>query len=147
MNKAKTNDNTELYISLAVYCISLFFRGIHVVGDGLGYDGWGILILGPFALNYSYAWLSNPIYFFAALLFFLKRYKWAFVLSLAAIIVGVDTFRMDTIISTHGIQDDRVESVGIGFYIWEFSFFLLAFSSFCKIKRLKFDLTMDLTKE
>lgn len=73
----------------------------------------------------SLAWLANPLYALAIKYTWRKENLLAAILLALAVLIGADTFRLE---SYHdGTRSDpvAVQSVGIAFYIWQLSFLLL----------------------
>ncbi|MEH6417594.1 hypothetical protein [Pseudomonas sp. CGJS7] len=113
-------------IVLAIYCASLFFAGLH--GGGTSLDGWVLLMFGWVQAfdGRCFAWLANPAFGVALLLFISKRYRAAGILALVALAIGLDTFRVERFAYNEAGHTAEVDSVGLAFYLWEASFLMLA---------------------
>lgn len=115
-----------LLASVLVYVASLFLPAVH--GGGTYLVGLTIGILG-FLTADSYAWYSNILYFFAILAFLFRRHKWAFSLSVAAALLGLDTFRLSQFQIDSAGYRVPVDHVGLAFYVWEAAFLILAMAA------------------
>ncbi len=94
-------------------------------------EGW----VGIFIPNF--AWFAN-IFWLAALLFSVaKKYKTSLVLFATGFIIGLQSFfPMSWPANEGGVGPDVVvQYLGLGFYVWELSFVLMAISCFLKLKK------------
>lgn len=112
-----------LFISIATYGVSLFLPAVH--GGEHSLDGLVVLILGIFAEGCS-AWYANLIYAASLAMLASKKYKPAIVFSLAAALVGLDTFRLESFQIDSAGYNVAVTSIGLAFYVWTLSFLLVA---------------------
>ena len=117
-----------IQITLPAYVMSLCFTGLHageisINGANLLASGW----LGIFD-KVNVAWFANPAYLIAFIWFVFKRYDQACWWSSAAALMALDTFRAE---KWYGpIYDIPIDSIGVAFYLWEFSIVWLAIGSF-----------------
>lgn len=83
-------------VSLSAFLVSLMLPAIHagniaIHGSQLLFMGWmGIVVSGVFA------WMANPLYALAVLLFVFRQDRWAPGVALAAFLIGLDSLRLDT---------------------------------------------------
>jgi len=126
---------------LAVVCFvaSLFLPALYLKGmantNGLPtyMSGVGAFFDGFFGLfDRQFAWLANPLAWLALALVLARRRVGGLVLSLAALVVAQHTW---VLIGTQiwgdegGVTKYLVTSLGPGFYLWCFSFLLLALAA------------------
>jgi hypothetical protein len=96
--------------------------------------GFSILLQGMFGvLGGIYAWYANVLFAIGYILVSRKKNMAALIFSLGAFLLGLQAF---TAISTSipsdegGVMESTIISLSIGYYIWLFSFLLLAWYSF-----------------
>lgn len=114
--------------SLLAYLASLYLPAIHaggisIAGSQLLFMGW----LGIF-FNGVYAWIANPLYALAVLLFVFKQDRWAPWCALAALLIGLDSLRLET-----WRVDEKplpIDHLGASFHAWEASFLMLTAGAF-----------------
>jgi hypothetical protein len=126
--------NFDLLISLVIYLISLFLPSLYGGGTYLG--GLVLLCMGWAQIpdGQCFAWISNPIFASAVVCFLCKNFKPAGVFSLAASVVGLDTFRATVFSPDARGMDVQIEAVGSAFYLWQLSFIVLAVASFYRVR-------------
>jgi hypothetical protein len=132
INKIKT-----IYLtSIVLFCFSLFAPGIVLFrdssmspGDQIWY-GYDLVINGWIGLFYhQYAWFANVLFICAILVIHYRRYRIGMLLSLGAIIVGLETLLFVTYPDFETGALMVVSYFGPGFYLWELSFcFMLLYS-------------------
>jgi len=115
-------------VSLSAFLVSLMLPAIHagniaIHGSQLLFMGWmGIVVSGVFA------WMANPLYALAVLLFVFRQDRWAPWVALAAFLIGLDSLRLDT-----WRVDEKpmpIDHFGAAFYVWEASMLILAVGAF-----------------
>lgn len=131
------NEKTLLIIPFILFCASLL---LPAVGGNDPAPGYMILMMGPQLMTqlHLYAWYANifgPIGFIFAIL---KGYKQSIVFSLIAFITGLQSLNFawltnQTFHTNYPFLS--LEGLGIGFYLWECSFFVTALYCFILLRQ------------
>lgn len=114
--------------SLLFFLASLFLPAIHagsmaVHGGHLLAMGWLGVIYGGFG-----AWVANPVYVLALLLFVFRQDRWAAPCALLALLIGLDSLRLDS-----WRVDEKpvpIDHFGIGFHAWIAAIVILVVGAF-----------------
>jgi hypothetical protein len=124
------------FAALACYIAAFVLPALYLTGqantDGRQTSMVGVMafINGFFALfNLQLAWLANPLAALALILLVCRVHLLSLAFSLAAVLVAQHTWVVvGSIISGDegGVTKYLVTSLGPGFYLWSFSFLLLA---------------------
>jgi hypothetical protein len=142
-----------IIVAVGLYILSLFFPAIlyqATQGTAVPPDyGWQVLLFGVFGVMLGqYAWLANACAFLSVIFSLSKDARLAAVLSYSAFIVGIHSFFFLQIPLDEGVSAwKNVESLGIGFYIWELAFLILFLQAFWDLysssrSNLKFIITL-----
>ncbi len=101
--------------------------------------GYNILAYGFLGiLGGIIGWYGNPLYLFAFILFLFKKYHAAYIISLAAFVVGLTALLVREIPRNEGgVHNFVVDHLGSGYYLWLTSIALLAFCSYRKYTKEK----------
>lgn len=116
-----------LVISIIFYSISfmlpaLLLKESYLLGQYVFKMGW----YGIFVLNF--AWYANPIYYFSIIAYLKKNFTSARNRAFISLIFGSFSFITNDWYSGGNVLH-IVEGVGIGFYIWMVSFFIIFIGS------------------
>lgn len=123
-------------VVVGCYLASFFLTTLNLVGKAntngqpTSIGGLGAFFDGIFAMfDRQFAWMANPLAGLALLFFLARLYSVSLVVSLAALLVAQQTWRVvGTTISGDegGVTQYLVTGLGPGFYLWSLSFLLLA---------------------
>jgi hypothetical protein len=130
------------YVSLSSFWLSLAFPSFYTKYNTLvdiepaptiyGFEafllGWTVIFSKQDDYQ-SFAWLAN-ITFLGGLVFFMNRkIKTSILFSTISILLGLHAFSLTKIWNDKEPPTRFVENIGLGFYVWEFSFFILFFGA------------------
>lgn len=123
-------------VVVGCYLTSFFLTTLYLIGKAntngqpTTIGGLGAFFDGIFAMfDRQFAWMANPLAGLALLFFLARLYSVSLVLSLVAVLLAQQTWVVvGTTISGDegGVTQYLVTSLGPGFYLWSFSFLLLA---------------------
>lgn len=118
-----------LLLVLAIYGVSLLLPAMY--GGETLLTGMPILVFGWILVpsGQCFAWLANPLFALALLLFLLRRYQVSGGVAILAALVGLDTFRVRRF-PPNEAYEVAVDAIGSAFYVWEASFLVLAAIAF-----------------
>lgn len=127
--------------SLSTFAVSLCLPAIHA--GGMSIQGSQLLFMGWLGILYSgvIPWIANPLYALAVLMFVFGQYRWATITGVAALLVALDSLRLDT-----WRVDDKpvpIDHYGVSFYLWQASFLILAIGAFVAWRRKQATRTAD----
>ena len=122
--------------SVACWLVACFLPALHLLGkantQGEQSTMVGLLafIMAFFAmLEGQFAWLANPLWFTAMVLVLVRYNRAALIVSALAILVAQQTWM---VVGTEipgdegGVKKYLVTSLGLGFWLWVFSFVVIA---------------------
>lgn len=132
------NKKIFLFISIGLYIVSLTQKSYC---SSFGpCDNFGFLSLffgwiGVFMLHIpAFTWLANPI-ILASWIFFKKKPKTSFTLSVVAFIIMLSFLLVDEIIANEAGTKSRVVFYGLGYWLWVLSSFTMLAGNFFLRKR------------
>lgn len=101
------------------------------------YYGYRVLLTGLLGVFVGvFAWFATPLMFLAVLLSIFNKRLAAMILSVAAAVLGLQSFMLESVPFNESSMDpgnlNFVDHLGAGFYLWMAS--LVTFSAYCFLK-------------
>lgn len=129
-----------LYLSIGMFIISLTQKSYcssYGLCDNYGFLSLFIGWLGVFMLHIpAFTWLSNPL-LLGSWIFFKKKPKISFILSIIAFFLMLSFLLVDEIISNEAGTKSKVVFYGLGYWLWLFSSFIMLIGNFINWKKNK----------
>ncbi len=125
-NQWKQHQRWVLYISLGLFLLSLTQPAFYI--DRVDYDAWsspiGLLLMGWLGImagdSACLAWLANPLLILGGVSLF-KFDKFAPVLGILAIAVGLSFLGHTEIISSEAPTYSKITEIKLGYWLWMIS--------------------------
>ncbi|MFQ3297850.1 MAG: hypothetical protein ACI921_001843 [Polaribacter sp.] len=117
-----------LLLSIGVFIISLTQKSYcssYGLCDNYGFLSFFFGWIGVFMLHIpAFTWLANPL-LLGSWIFFRKKPKASFILSIVAFILMLSFLLVDEIISNEAGTKSKVVFYGLGYWFWLFSSFIM----------------------
>lgn len=113
-----------------LYLASLALPAILI--DKGAVPGFAALIIGVFAVIFdrNFAWLANPLFLIASLLYVKSRFRLACGVSAVAALLALTSYTFEQVCSDAGC--DPVTGLGVGFYAWLLAILVLSLVSYVR---------------
>ncbi len=98
--------------------------------------GWELLIFGWLSLyNYTFSWLANALLAGGLLFGFAKEYKFAIPLSIAALVLALQMFVVETVPTPGSSGADGTFVLTFGYYAWVAAMLVLFLHSYLNLRK------------